>query len=253
MQPSTTKTPEFESEIRALRPDALVVVAYGEILRPNVLTLGSKGAINLHASLLPKFRGAAPIAWAILLGEAETGASTMQINETMDAGPVFLQEKCEIFAADTAETLSQRIASLGAPLLKRTLDLIENDEIRPEPQIATEVTFAPKLKKQDGVVDWEKDAGWISRQIRAFNPWPGSYSHLKEVRIKLWMANEIHQQTSEIPGTVLEVLKDAFYVACGKQTVLELKELQPENRPRMRAADFVHGYRIQVGDRFSSK
>ena len=174
-QPTTTKTQEFVDQMAALKPDILVVVAYGEILRRNVLELAPRGAVNLHASLLPKYRGAAPIPWAILNGENETGITTMQVDLAMDAGPVFLKRTCEIESSDTAESLSKKLADLGAPLLTKTLDLIEKNEIVAEAQDISAVTYAPKLKKEDGLVDWNKPASWISRQIRAFNPWPGTF------------------------------------------------------------------------------
>lgn len=246
-QPATTKTPEFVEEMKAFQPDALIVVAYGEILRKNLLEAAPLGAINLHASLLPKYRGAAPIAWAIINGETETGCSTMQIVQAMDAGSVYLQESCPIHSSDTTESLSKNLAQLGAPLLKRTLQLIERKEIQPQPQDESLASYAPKLKKEDGKVDWSYPADRISRQIRAFNPWPGTYTTLNGSTVKLWLGHPSPERAEASPGTIIRILKNAVEVACGGGTILEIVTLQPENRPRITALEFTNGYRITAG------
>lgn len=252
LQPATTKTPEFLDQISAFGPDILVVVAYGEILRKNVLELTPAGAVNLHASLLPKYRGAAPIPWAILNGEAETGCTTMQMSLEMDAGPLYLQERCIIHDTDTTETLSRKLSELGAPLLILTLDLIEKNAMVPVTQDLSAVTFAPKLKKENGRVDWNRPADWISRQIRAFDPWPGTFSKLANTELKFWLAQPVEGKTSEKPGTIINVLKHALLIASGEGTILQLVEVQPESRPRMTAHEFAIGYRIKAGDSFSA-
>ncbi|PWT93339.1 MAG: methionyl-tRNA formyltransferase [Acidobacteria bacterium] len=249
-QPTTTKTPEFFEQLAAFKPDALIVVAYGEILRSNLLTLGRFGAINVHASLLPKYRGAAPMPWSILQGETETGVTTMLMNETMDAGPILLQSTCAIDEHDTSETMSQKLASLGAQLLIRTVDLVEKDQIKPTPQNAADATFAPKLKKSDGEIDWNKSAQWISRQTRAFNPWPGTYSYLNGHLTKFWKVTTSPTEAKAKPGEVIFISKDFFEVACGEATVLRVWELQPENRPRLHSVDFVNGYHVSKGTQF---
>jgi methionyl-tRNA formyltransferase len=252
LQPSTTKTPEFLEEVAAFQPDALVVVAYGEILKRSLLELPPRGAINLHASLLPKYRGAAPIPWAILHGESETGATTMLIAEKMDAGPVLLQEKCPIHSYDTSGSLSKRISVMGAPLLKKTIDLLERNEITPIAQEETQASLAPKLKKENGVVDWNKTADWISRQIRAFDPWPGTFTMFQEIQVKLWLGNAVQQETSLPTGTIIHVEKKGILVACGEGTVLQIVELQPENKARMSVSDFVNGYHLKPRQSFGS-
>ena len=252
LQPATTKSEIFLDEIRSFQPDLLVVVAYGEILRSTLLALPPKGAINLHASLLPSYRGAAPIAWAILQGQSVTGATTMLMNEVMDGGPVLLQEECQILPADTADTLTRKVAQLGAPLLRKTIDLMEKGEVNPKQQDLARVTYAPKLRKEDGLIDWNKSAIWIARQIRAFDPWPGSFSHLRNFRLKFWLAHAIEKRTLDRPGTVTEVTKHSIQIACGEETVLEVLEVQPENRTRLTASDLIHGYDIHRGDRFAS-
>ena len=251
LQPATTKNELFMQEVKSFQPDLLVVVAYGEILRPALIDLAPRGAVNLHASLLPRYRGAAPIPWAILHGETVTGATTMLLNEVMDAGDVLLQQECSIQPTDTTETLTKRVAQLGAPLLLETVDLLEKNEITPKPQDLKSVTYAPKLRKQDGQIDWNKTASWIARQIRAFDPWPGSFSFYQDLAIKLWLAHPFEGKTAEKPGTVMNLTKQSLHVACGEGTVLEILEIQPENRPRLTAADFIHGYKIHVGQRFS--
>lgn len=252
LQPATTRSPDFVSEIESLRPDVLVVVAYGEILRPALLRVPARGALNLHASLLPKYRGAAPVAWAILRGETVTGCSTMQINEKMDAGDVYLQESCAIQPAETTEGLTRRLSLIGASLMKETIDRLERGDIQAQPQDPGAVTFAPKLKKEDGLVDWSRPSDWISRQTRAFAPWPGTFSFLNDLLIKLWLAHPLEGKTAEPPGTIFHVDKQAIHVACGEGTVLQIVELQPQNRPRLSASDFINGAHLTAGRRFST-
>ena len=250
LQPETTKSPVFLEELGILQPELLVVVAYGEILRKNLLSLPSRGAVNLHASLLPKYRGAAPIAWAILEGETKTGATTMFMNEGMDAGPILLQEEIEIAGSDTTETLGRKISELGATLLKRTVDLLQNNEVVPVPQDTAEITYAPKLKKEDGRVNWNHPARRISLQIRAFNPWPGTFSTINGMNVKFWMAQPSSKTTDHQPGKIIYIDKDCISVACGSNSILEVFELQPESRPRMPVADFIHGYSVKPGEQF---
>lgn len=252
LQPATTRLESFQEQVRTFQPDLLIVVAYGEILRPNLLALAPRGAVNLHASLLPRYRGAAPIPWAILQGESVTGATTMMMNEVMDGGPILLQQECSITADDTAETLANKISNSGAQLLTRTVDLLFRNEIAPKAQDVTLVSYAPKLKKENGRIDWNQSAHRISRQIRAFNPWPGSFSVIGGMTVKFWLAHPGDSQISGVPGTVVHVNKHSLHVACGEQTVLELLEVQPQNRIRFPVPDFIHGYSIRVGDRFES-
>lgn len=250
LQPETTRSSAFLVEMDRMKPDALVVVAYGEILRSNLLNLPPKGAINLHASLLPKYRGAAPIAWAILRGEAESGATTMLIEPAMDAGPVLQQATCPILPDDTTESLSPKISKLGASLLLQTLNQWEQGQMAPRPQDDSMATYAPKLKKGDGAIDWNRTAQVLERQVRAFHPWPGTFSTLEGINLKIKKARVSTQPTPAEPGTILEASAPVLPVACGEQTVLEIVELQPENKSTLTAADFIHGYRIRPGFRF---
>jgi methionyl-tRNA formyltransferase len=256
-QPSTTKSQEFVDQMSALKPEILVVVAYGEIVRRNVLELAPHGAVNLHASLLPKYRGAAPIPWAILNGETETGLSTMKMDLAMDAGPIYLQQTCEILPSDTTASLSERLSTLGAPLLLKTLGLIEENLIVPSEQDISAVTYAPKLKKEDGKVDWNKPAAWIARQIRAFFPWPSTFAWFENTTFKLLNAEpelegaDLRPARTVMPGEVINISKSGILVAAGEQSVLRLMEVQPENRQRMTAHDFAIGHRITTGTVFS--
>jgi methionyl-tRNA formyltransferase len=226
LQPATTKSELFLHEMESFHPELLVVVAYGEILRPTLLNLPSRGAVNLHASLLPKYRGAAPIPWAILQGENVTGVTTMLLNEVMDGGDLLLQQQCEILPTDTTETLTKRLAHLGAPLLQQTVDLMEKNEVTSHPQDLTAVTYAPKLRKQDGQVDWSKSASWIARQFRAFDPWPGTFSFFRNLAVKLWDGRAADSSTTTGDhGTVIDVTKESLRVACGEGSVLEIFEL----------------------------
>ena len=250
IQPETTKDPNFVQQLADFHVDILVVVAYGEILRRNLLELAPHGAVNLHGSLLPKYRGAAPIAWAILNGEIETGATTMKMNEKMDAGPVLLQGKYPITPEHTTATLSSEIATIGAQLLTQTLDLLEANTIQPKEQNVSQVSFAPKLKKENGLIDWRKTADYISRQIRAFDPWPGSFSTIQGKQVKIWRAYPEEKSTKEGPGTVLEIGKKDMLIAAGEGSSLQVLEVQPENRARISAIDFANGQHLSAGSRF---
>jgi len=252
LQPVSTRSQDFFEETKLLQPELLAVVAYGEILRPNLLDLPVHGAVNLHASLLPKYRGAAPVARAILEGEAVTGATTILMNEIMDGGPILLQQECRIGPLETAEALATKISWIGATLLRQTIDLLEANELVPHSQDLTQVSYAPKLRKEDGRVDWNHSANRLSRQVRAFNPWPGTFSFLRGMMVKFWLANPKESTTLQPPGTVVDVGKESMSIACGGETVLEILELQPENRPRFSVADFVHGHSIRAGDRFET-
>lgn len=251
LQPETTRDPAFVKEIELLHPDLLVVVAYGEILRTTLLQLPRLGAINLHASLLPKYRGAAPIAWAIFHGESETGITTMQISKQMDAGDTYLQSSIAIESTDTAGILSKKLAILGAPSLVQTIDQLETGTIRPAPQDHSRATMAPKLKKEDGVVNWSRTAQALSLQTRAFDPWPGSFSHLHGSLLKIWKAVPALRSVSAEPGTILHA-QNTLDVACGEGSVLSISEIQTENRSRLKVPEFLNGAHIRVGERFTA-
>jgi methionyl-tRNA formyltransferase len=252
-QPSRIKeNPEFRGQLQSFMPDAIAVVAYGRILPPWMLGLPKFGNVNLHASLLPKYRGAAPIQWAVASGETVTGVTTMRLDEGMDTGDLLLQAACPIQPEDTAETLAPRLAALGAPLLLATLRGLAAGQIRPEPQDAGAATYAPLLKKEDGRIAFNRTAAEIAHRLRGFMPWPGAYSRFRGKALSLWdvIPASLPSGTSPLAPGQLLASGDNLFVGCGNATVLEISCLQVEGKKRMPAADFVHGYRPQPGESF---
>jgi methionyl-tRNA formyltransferase len=227
--------------LRALQPDLIIVVAYGQLLPKNILELPSRGCINVHASLLPRWRGASPIQRAILAGDRETGVTTMYLNERLDAGDIILQRAEPIRPDDTAATLHDRLASLGAGLLVETVELIDAGRAPRAPQDEKQVTRAGKLTKEDGRVDWTKPAVEIERQIRALNPWPSAYTFWGKTMLKLWKTEVVANATGK-PGEVLP----GFIVAAGTGG-LRLLEVQPANGKRLPINAFASGHRLESG------
>jgi methionyl-tRNA formyltransferase len=250
LQPEKAKEETFQEALRDLQPDIMVVVAYGQILPKSVLTIPKHGAVNVHASLLPKYRGAAPIAWAILKGERKTGVTTMVMDEGMDTGDILLQREVPIGVVDTCETLHDRLASLGAQLLLETLKKMKAGNIRSVPQDHSKATYAPPLKKEDGHIDWKKEALQIDRQIRAFNPWPGAFTKWGNQLLKIYQGEIRERAPVEKAGTVIWVGSDFIEVEAGKDSFL-IKEIQLEGRRRMTLREFLSGHPIPVGTVFS--
>ncbi len=246
LQPEKAKGEAFQEALKSLQPDLMVVVAYGQILPRSVLGIPKYGAVNVHASLLPKYRGAAPIAWAILNGEKVTGVTTMVMNEGMDTGDILLQAGIPIGNEETCETLHDRLASLGAQLLSETLEKMKARAIRPIPQDHPEATLAPPLKKEDGYIDWKKEAEEIDRRVRAFNPWPGAYTKLGDRLLKVYKGEVREKAPSGKTGTVVWVGSDFIEVETGKGSYL-LKEVQLEGRRRMAIREFLSGRPVPVG------
>lgn len=242
IEPLKIKAGRFIDIISGLNPDIIVVVAYGKILPLELLEIPPMGCINLHASLLPKYRGAAPINWAIINGEKETGVTTQKMALKLDAGDILLQEKVEILESDTAETLHDRLKLTGASTLAKTLDLIKKNSIKPVPQDESKVTFAPLLKKEDGLIDWSKKAFSISNLIRGTNPWPSAYTFLSGNLFKIWKASIVDSNSGSNPGTIISS-KEKLLVQTGDK-LLSLEEVQLENHKRMPAKDFLIGKSI---------
>ena len=240
-QPLKIREPTAIDALRATQPDLVVVVAYGQILPKSVLEIPRLGCINVHTSLLPRWRGAAPIQYAILHGDRETGVTTMYMDEHMDTGDIILQCAQLIHADDTTATLHDRLAKLGADLLVETVGLIAEGKAPRAKQDEAKATYAKKLTKEDGRIDWTRSAVEIERQIRAFNPWPSAYTHAGDLLLKIWKA-EIVEGVSSNPG---EVLSD-IVVATG-QGGLRILELQPANSKRMLVDAFLRGHPIQPG------
>lgn len=249
-QPTKLRTEEAQALFASYEADAGIVVAYGRILPPAYLNAPRKGCINVHFSLLPKFRGAAPVNWAIVRGESLTGVTTMQMNEGLDTGAILLQRETVIGEAETAPQLMARLAEVGADLLGETLRRL--DEIAPRPQREEEATLAPTLRREDGLIDWSLDAFEIERRVRGFQPWPGAYTNYNGRRVVLWSARpaeRVEQNVGE-RGRVIEARGDELLIACGGQTALGILEIQPEGKRRMGVRDFLNGMRVKAGERF---
>ncbi|MCS6770469.1 MAG: methionyl-tRNA formyltransferase [Kiritimatiellae bacterium] len=245
-----TLTPErigdaFE-EIAARAPELIVVAAYGQYIPSRLLNLPPKGCINIHPSLLPRYRGAAPIQWAVANGETETGVTIAEVTPKMDAGPILLQQSHPIFPGDTALTLESRLANAGAELMLEAIRLIENGEVRRTPQDEASATWARKLTKEDGRLDWRRPATELHNQIRGFVPWPGSFGSFQGRRIAVLASRA--EEGSGAPGEILEASRNGPLVACG-QGALRLLSVQPEGKREMSGADWARGARVSPGDR----
>jgi methionyl-tRNA formyltransferase len=214
-----------------------------------MLGIPKHGSINLHASLLPKYRGAAPIQWAIARGETVTGVTTMRMDEGLDTGDILLQRELGISADDTAETLSPRLAALGADLMVETLRGLEQDTIPARPQDHSEATLAPLLKKEDGLIDFHQSAQEIYNRLRGFQPWPGAFTGFRGKALKVLAARPGEEK---VGAAELRVRDDHLFVGCGQHTALELLEVQPEGKKRLGSRDFIHGYRPRTGERLGS-
>lgn len=247
LQPEKARDPEFLEQIRTLEPDLVVVAAFGQLLPQSLLDIPPHGCINVHASLLPRWRGAAPIQWAILAGDAETGVTIMKIDAGLDTGDMLTTVTTPLLDDDTAQTLHDRLAQMGAELLIKTIPPYLAGEIRPRPQPADGVTYARKLTKEDGRLDWRQSARDLWLRVRALNPWPGAFAFLQDggPMIKIWEAFP-EPDMSGSSGQVLAVTKQGLLVACG-QGALRITVLQKENARRMDVAAFLAGHAIKPG------
>ncbi len=252
-QPAKLKTDETRSFISQHHPDAIVVVAYGHIVPQWMIDLPRYGCINLHASILPKYRGAAPIAWAIIRGEKETGVTTMRIDAGMDTGDMLLERREPIRDNDTTETLSERLSVIGADLMIVTLRKLECGEISPRPQNSNLATPAPRLKKEDGLIDWARPADELARRVRGLASWPGAYTSFHGKHLHIWRAEAAtaERDSGIAPGTI-STEGGRLAVACAEGTLLILHEVQLEGRKRLSARDFVNGARVEPGETLGS-
>ena len=249
--------PVFQPERLRLEPERvislgaelLVVVAYGQILRANVLECAPRGAINVHASLLPKYRGAAPIQWAIANGETRTGVTTMQLDQGMDTGPILLQQVCPIEPEDTTATLEPRLAAMGAELLVQTLDGLVTGSVVSRPQDQNQATRAPLIRKVDGWVDFAQSAARIADRLRGFSPWPGLQFLQGGRLVKILSARALDVENPEAvpPGTIVRVSKEGVDVSCEPGSILRLTRVQPESRSPVSGFDFAHGWKLTTG------
>jgi methionyl-tRNA formyltransferase len=253
-QPEKIRAQTALDEVRGLAPDLIVVVAYGQILPKELLAMPRLGCVNVHASLLPRWRGASPIQAALLAGDTETGVTTMLTDEGLDTGPMLLQERVSIGHDDNAATLHDKLAVIGAELLPKTVAGLADGTLKPTPQPATGVTYAPKIRKEDGLIDWSLPAAQLANRLRAFTPWPGFYTFLPEPHgqrlLKIWAA-ENGEGEPMAPGTVVRADKDGISVVTG-DGALVIHELQIEGSRRMTAAEFLRGHPLNAGLRLVS-
>jgi len=248
-QPQKIKTDEAKDLFASYDADVAVVVAYGRILPREFLRAPRRGCINVHFSLLPLYRGAAPANWAIVNGEKKTGVTTMFIEEELDSGPILLQRETLIGETDTTPELMQRLAIMGADLLSETLAQL--DAITPRPQHNRDATFAPLLRKTDGAIDWSNPAATLERCVRGFQPWPNAYTRHNSQRLIIWRASVAETAPSgALPGEIVIAHGDDLVVKCGAETALRVIEVQPEARRRMSVRDFLNGAHLKIGDRF---
>jgi len=246
-QPDVIKNNEaFRVQLAALHPDAIVVVGYGRIIPRWMIDLPPLGNINLHASLLPNYRGAAPIQWAIACGETFTGVTTMRIDSGLDTGDILQQRELTIAPEDTTPSLAPRLAALGADLIVESLLGLQAGTINPRPQDHSKATLAPLLKKEDGQIDFHRPAAEICNRLRGFQPWPGAFTTFRGKNLHVWAARPV---TIVLPFGELNVDGDRIFAGCGQATSLELLEVQPEGKKRMPARDFIHGYHPSTADK----
>lgn len=247
-QPTRIKTAEALDVFRSHKADVAVVVAYGRILPETFLESFPKGAINVHFSLLPLYRGAAPVNWAIVRGETKTGVTTMQMDAGLDTGGILLQREKEIAAEETAPELMSELSMLGAELLSETLAMY--DELTAQPQIEAEATLAPIMKKDDGLIDWTFSALEINNRVRGFQPFPTAYTFYKEKKLTVWKSRPAGEDLEpRNAGQVVEAQGGRLLIACGGGTILQIEELQIEGKRRMPARDFLNGVRIESGEK----
>ncbi|MDD5559267.1 methionyl-tRNA formyltransferase [Candidatus Methylomirabilis sp.] len=251
LQPEKVGEPAVISALQAAQPETIVVVAYGQLLPKPILTLPPQGCLNLHASLLPKYRGASPISWAIIHGEAVTGVTIMQIEARMDAGPILMRQPEPIGPRDTTGTLGERLAVIGAELLCQALDQVARKTVHPTPQDERLATYAPKLTVDETHLDWTRDARALDCLIRGLCPAPGAVTSFGGRRVKLLQA-EVEMATGTPAGTVCAIDRAKGVLVAAGQGGLWLSQVQPENRRVMTAAEFASGYRVKPGDLFGS-
>lgn len=244
-QPERIRAPEALERLRQIAPEIIVVVGYGQIIPQTIIDLPRFGIVNVHSSLLPKYRGAAPINWAIVNGETTTGVTTMRIERRLDTGDMLLRRETAIGPVETAPELAERLAPMGAGLLIETLDGLAAGTVTPEKQDEAQATYAPILKREDGLIDWQRPAEEIFNRIRGFDPWPGAYTGFRGKRLHVRRARPLSGADLP-PGTIST--RDGFRAGCGGGTALEFEELQIEGKQRVAAEDFLRGYRPAEGE-----
>lgn len=247
MTPAKLKDPELERSLAELRPDIAVVVAYGKILPPTILAIPKLGCVNVHASMLPDLRGAAPIQWAIARGYQQTGVTLMQMDEGMDTGPILLQMTTPIGPEETAGELGERLSHMGADLLREALPLLERGELNPVEQDHSQASYAPLLTKEDGFIDWTLSARKIADRIRGFSPWPGTYTVRAGSRFLITRAKALDENHRFRPGTIMAADYGCIKVACGEGK-LDVLAVKPEGKREMDVQEFLAGHKIEPGE-----
>lgn len=257
-QPEKIRAPEVEQQLRAMAPDAIVIIAYGQIIPARLLPIPRLGWINLHASLLPKYRGAAPIHWAIANGETITGNTTMRIDAGMDTGEMLLQQELPIGSDETSPELTDRLSQAGAPLLLDTLRGLQSGALAARRQDDSQATYAPMLKRDDGLIDWARRAAEIYNRLRAFTPWPGAYTIFRGQTCHIWghpwssTSEQIPQEFAHAPGTLVHHHGN-WLIVCGTATLLLLTYVKLEGRKQISAIEFANGARLQTGEQFKKQ
>ena len=251
-QPVKVREPEFVEKLRQMEPDAIVVVAFGQILPKSILEIPRYGCVNIHASLLPKYRGAAPIQWAVIDGERESGVTTMFMNEGLDTGDMLEKEAVTLDPKETGGSLHDKLSAIGGRLILSTLKGLEDGTLKGTPQTDEGTCYAKMLKKSLGDIDWTMDAAAIERLIRGLNPWPSAYTCLHGKTLKIWDGDVLEREYGVEPGTVAEVAKDRLVVQTG-QGSLAIRSLQLEGKKRMDAGDFLRGYAVEAGTRLDRR
>lgn len=247
-QPRRVREPESVEYLRSFRADIIVVVAFGQILPKEILDMPPFGCVNVHASLLPKYRGAAPIQWAVIDGEKVSGVTTMRMDEGLDTGDMILKEEVVLDPKETGGSLFEKLSCVGAKLCVRTLEAMENGTAVYTPQDHSQATKVGLIHKKFGLIDWKKPAEELECLIRGLNPWPSAYTKLDGKTLKIWDADVIHRNTEAVPGTITEVAKDALYVQTG-DGILRLNEVQLEGKKRMDCGAFLRGYPIKAAEK----
>jgi methionyl-tRNA formyltransferase len=249
-QPERIKSDSARDFFQRVAPDVVVIIAYGQIIPQHLIDIPRLGWINLHASLLPKYRGAAPIQWAIVNGETRTGVTTMRIDAGLDTGPILLQRETLIARDETAPQLSAALAELGAPLVAETVRGLAAGTLAPKPQDHSKATLARPLKKEDGLINWSFPAPMIYARVRGLDPWPGTYTAFRGVKCRIWGKPILPVSAGGIPGILLPTREDGLLVICGEGTVFRVEYVQREGRKRVTDREFMNGARVEPGERF---
>lgn len=246
-QPAKVKNEEAVERIRREHPDVIVVAAYGQILSEELLNIPGYGCLNIHGSLLPKYRGAAPVQWAVINGEEKSGLTIMQMDKGLDTGDILLQEETALQSEETAGSLYDRLSAMGGPLILKALDLLEEGTLTRKPQSAEGSSYAKMLKKEDGLIDFGRPAAEIGRLVRGLNPWPSAYTYYEGKMLKIWSASAAASSHGAAPGKVIAVTKDEIRIACGDGELI-LHEIQLEGKKRMQVHDFLLGTHVREGE-----